>query len=668
VKIHIVKQGDSLYSIAKKYDVPLDDVVKANPDISNPDAIQVGMKVKIPARPKSPLGVIHQHIVQQGDTLWKLSKAWGIQLTDLIKANPQLKNPNALLTGEVVNIPQTGHAGGAGDSGTGAMHGKANTGVQAASGAKANTAIIPAAGAKANTAVTPEQPPVVITPVETPVPQPAPAPAPAPAPVQVTPIAETKPIYGFEVHEHVEIVHQYPVQEVAEHTGYGAQPGYVMPQAGYGMPYPGTGGQAAQGYGQAMGGYGHEMPMAVEEASWGGGYGQVGPVQGGYGMPYPMAEAAMQPGYGPEYGHQGYGPGYPMAQPYVGGEQAHAGYGIPASIPPLGGEIGGLYGFQDYSYSPPDAQDAVPGLAMPAANTPGCKSCGGSAAHLPSNLYAAAPYAEGYPGTGYAGERNSYGFVPYGQGPMVSPASTGGGYGQGPMVSPASMGGGYGQGPMVSPASIGGGYGQGPMVSPASTGGGYGQGPMVSPASMGGGYGQGPMVSPASMGGGYGQGPMVSPASMGGGYGQGPMVSPASMGGGYGQGPMVSPASMGGYPGMVAGAQFGSPMGELPVGYSAPGVAGAGVGAVPGYCDPQYAGYGGFPPIPPMPPMPGIPPMPPLREPDDGLRTGTPEDEEEAATIQSAIAKKRQAKPKAKRNPARAAKPKRKESLPWIKW
>jgi len=50
VKIHIVKQGDSLYSIAQKYGVSLEDVLKANPDISNPDAIDVGMLKFQPVR------------------------------------------------------------------------------------------------------------------------------------------------------------------------------------------------------------------------------------------------------------------------------------------------------------------------------------------------------------------------------------------------------------------------------------------------------------------------------------------------------------------------------------------------------------------------------------------------------------------------------------------
>ena len=55
------------------------------------------------------MDIMHQYVVKQGDTLWKLSKAWGVPLADMIKANPQLKNPNVLMTGEIVNVPKAGH-------------------------------------------------------------------------------------------------------------------------------------------------------------------------------------------------------------------------------------------------------------------------------------------------------------------------------------------------------------------------------------------------------------------------------------------------------------------------------------------------------------------------------------------------------------------------------
>lgn len=108
MKIHIVKKGDTLFELSKKYNVPLQKLIDANPQIANPDVLNVGDKVKIPAEAVpigGETGKIYKHVVKQGDTLWKLANAWGLSLQTLIAANPQLKDPNQLTVGEIVNIP-----------------------------------------------------------------------------------------------------------------------------------------------------------------------------------------------------------------------------------------------------------------------------------------------------------------------------------------------------------------------------------------------------------------------------------------------------------------------------------------------------------------------------------------------------------------------------------
>jgi LysM repeat protein len=41
-----VKSGDSLSKIAKQYNKSVDDIIKLNPDIKNPDRIKPGQKIK----------------------------------------------------------------------------------------------------------------------------------------------------------------------------------------------------------------------------------------------------------------------------------------------------------------------------------------------------------------------------------------------------------------------------------------------------------------------------------------------------------------------------------------------------------------------------------------------------------------------------------------------
>ncbi|WP_071460253.1 SafA/ExsA family spore coat assembly protein [Bacillus massilinigeriensis] len=49
MKIHIVQKGDTLWKIAKKYGVNFEELKQMNTQLSNPDMIMPGMKIKVPA-------------------------------------------------------------------------------------------------------------------------------------------------------------------------------------------------------------------------------------------------------------------------------------------------------------------------------------------------------------------------------------------------------------------------------------------------------------------------------------------------------------------------------------------------------------------------------------------------------------------------------------------
>ena len=61
MKIHIVQKGDTLWKIAKKYGVNFEELKKMNSQLSNPDMIMPGMKVKVPTsggtiKKEAPMG------------------------------------------------------------------------------------------------------------------------------------------------------------------------------------------------------------------------------------------------------------------------------------------------------------------------------------------------------------------------------------------------------------------------------------------------------------------------------------------------------------------------------------------------------------------------------------------------------------------------------------
>ncbi|WP_258171337.1 LysM peptidoglycan-binding domain-containing protein [Paenibacillus sp. R14(2021)] len=569
MKIHIVKKGDTLYLIAQKYNVSQEEILQLNPTITNPDQIEIGMKIKVPASNGGNMEIMHQHVVQQGDTLWKLSKAWGVPLGDMIKANPQLKNPNVLLTGEIVNVPKPSSPSSMPDMNDGQGHHEGGghhklhptSVMQSVHGlmGKMSTAPLPLipgkkpTGPKANTAPVPTPMPMpefelpveeeIPAPEPTPVPTPLPAPAPEVVQKPAAVVEKKYPVHQHTYEQNIDLFIQYgvPATEVMSlhdmpspvHSGYGfSQPTAVSPvHSGYGYSQPTAVSPAMTGdYG---------MPTAVSPAMTGG-YGMptaVSPAMtGGYGMPTAVSPA-MTGGYG---------------MPTAVSPAMTGGYGMPTAVSPA---MAGDYGM------PTAVSPAMTGgYGMPTAVSPAMT--GGGYGYPQTNPTAVSP-AESTAGLPWGAPNYGWGS------PMVSPISD---EDCGPdWVSPESMGpmGGYGYNPsMVSPESMGpmGGYGYNPsMVSPESMGpmGGYGYNPsMVSPESMGpmGGYGYNPsMVSPESMGpmGGYGYNPsMVSPESMGpmGGYGYNPsMVSPANVGPQFSYGYMgngqVSPVSTAAMPG-----------------------------------------------------------------------------------------------------------------------
>ncbi len=45
------------------------------------------------------------YTVQHGDTLWKIAQKYQVGISEIIKANPQFKDPNMIYSGQKVNIP-----------------------------------------------------------------------------------------------------------------------------------------------------------------------------------------------------------------------------------------------------------------------------------------------------------------------------------------------------------------------------------------------------------------------------------------------------------------------------------------------------------------------------------------------------------------------------------
>ena len=97
---YYVKKGDTLYSIANRYDVLVNDLVKIN-NLSN-NSLSIGQILKIPVSVIVPDSEYDTYIVKSGDTLYSIGKRFGISVDELIKIN-NLSN-NSLSVGQVLRV------------------------------------------------------------------------------------------------------------------------------------------------------------------------------------------------------------------------------------------------------------------------------------------------------------------------------------------------------------------------------------------------------------------------------------------------------------------------------------------------------------------------------------------------------------------------------------
>ena len=110
--LHLVKEKQTLFSISKAYNVELSELMKINHK-SEP-SVKVGEVLRIPDNASksavAPLLVKKQddkfyyHVVKRGDTLFSLYKKYGVDVASIKKVNPEISN--SLAIGTVIKIPK----------------------------------------------------------------------------------------------------------------------------------------------------------------------------------------------------------------------------------------------------------------------------------------------------------------------------------------------------------------------------------------------------------------------------------------------------------------------------------------------------------------------------------------------------------------------------------
>lgn len=92
---YIVKKGDNLSSIAKKYNTSINTIVNLNPIIKNPNLIYPGWNLKIITNTSNNTTTSTYYMVKNGDNLTKIAKKFGTTVNSIVSLN-NIKNPNLI--------------------------------------------------------------------------------------------------------------------------------------------------------------------------------------------------------------------------------------------------------------------------------------------------------------------------------------------------------------------------------------------------------------------------------------------------------------------------------------------------------------------------------------------------------------------------------------------
>ena len=104
--IHTIRQGETVYSIARTYQVTAESILSLNPSAAS--GIRAGDQLVIPQQRSNATQPVF-HTIKAGETLYRLGKNYNVAPDDICKANPGL-TASTFKAGMVIRIPQASPA------------------------------------------------------------------------------------------------------------------------------------------------------------------------------------------------------------------------------------------------------------------------------------------------------------------------------------------------------------------------------------------------------------------------------------------------------------------------------------------------------------------------------------------------------------------------------
>ncbi len=87
--LYPVQKGEGLYRISKNFGVSQEDIIKANPKLET-EGLKLGQTIRIPVVKKADTSQYIQHEIQPKETLYSLSKRYGVTIEAIQQLNPEV--------------------------------------------------------------------------------------------------------------------------------------------------------------------------------------------------------------------------------------------------------------------------------------------------------------------------------------------------------------------------------------------------------------------------------------------------------------------------------------------------------------------------------------------------------------------------------------------------
>ncbi|TJX67263.1 LysM peptidoglycan-binding domain-containing protein [Soehngenia saccharolytica] len=101
---YTIRPGDTLYMLAIRYNTSVEAILRLNPGL-DPNNLRVGQIICIPMGTPTPSCDGMYYVVKAGDTLYSVAMRYNVTVADLIRANPGI-DPNNLQIGQIICIPE----------------------------------------------------------------------------------------------------------------------------------------------------------------------------------------------------------------------------------------------------------------------------------------------------------------------------------------------------------------------------------------------------------------------------------------------------------------------------------------------------------------------------------------------------------------------------------